>query len=285
MISAIIVNYKSANLLQKCAKSVADLADEIIVVNHSSEESLSELNNISNKAKIYIRPNRGYAAGCNYGAKMSSGDYLLFLNPDVLFKEGSLKILSKTCKQYRTAVAPKYLNSDGTFQPGTRKFPELQHIFVSRTSPIRKLFKNTSTQKDYFGLNLKSETEPVILTDRFPLGGCFIIPRELYEEIGGFDERFFLFFEDADFFKRLYEIGKYAIYEPRSEIIHLHGFSRKHTSFKSEWHKGKSFYLYLKKHSRQKVKTSLVFIAFLIYNLFLAFRYFINIPIKEKQWA
>ncbi len=285
MISAIIVSYKSANLLQKCVKSVADVANEIIIVNHSPKEDLSELLNTSDKVKIYIRPNRGYAAGCNYGAKMSSGDYLLFLNPDVLFKEGSLKILSKTCKQYRTAVAPKYLNSDGTFQPGTRKFPELQHIFVSRTSPFKKLFKKSSTLKDYFGLNLSEETEPVKLVDRFPLGGCFIIPRELYEELGGFDERFFLFFEDADFFKRLYEFGKHAIYEPRSEIIHLQGFSRKHTSFKSEWHKGKSFYLYLEKHSRQKVKTILIFFMFLIYNLFLAFRYFINIPIREKQWA
>lgn len=286
MISGITVNYRSSRLLRQSVQKIMKFLDEIIVVNHSPEEDLTDLQSFSPKVKIYNRKNSGYASGCNFGARMAKGDILLFFNPDTQVFEDTIPFLFEILKKDScAAVAPVFLNPDGTFQPSTRKFPELVHLFVSRTSPIGTLLSGSKTSKKYFGLDLHLQSDPVQLTDRFPLGGFFMIPRNLFFRLSGFDQRFFLFFEDTDFFYRLLESGFKIILDPRAKIIHFHGSSRKSNPFKAEFHKLKSMVLYFMKHNRNYLLMFSVSFIALVYCLILAFRYFINIPVKEKQWA
>lgn len=284
MISAIIVNYRAGKILIHCLNSIKDQVDEIIVVNHSPGEDLFPIIQKFPNTKIINRPNKGYASGCNLGAKMASGDLLLFMNPDTMAFPDTVNILIETTKKYHSATAPKFLNPDFTFQPSTRMFPSIKHILVSRTSPLRVFLKNSKMEKEYFGYSLKKQEEPIPLKECFPLGGFFVVPRSIFESLEGFDERFFLFFEDADFFKRLLKSGYSIIYDPRVRIIHFHGFSRKNSAFKSEFHKLRSFFLYTIKHSQSQFEKILVLLLTLTYGLIVAFRYFINIPIKESQW-
>uniref|UniRef100_A0A7V3ZZM8 Glycosyltransferase family 2 protein n=1 Tax=candidate division WOR-3 bacterium TaxID=2052148 RepID=A0A7V3ZZM8_UNCW3 len=284
MVSAIIVNYRAGKILTHCLDSIKEQVDEIIIVNHSPDEDLNPLTQKFPNTKIINRPNKGYASGCNFGAKIAKGDLLLFMNPDTMAFPNTINILKETTKKYCSATAPKYLNPDFTFQPSTRMFPSLKHILVSRTSPLRVFFKSSKIEKEYFGYTLRDQENPLPLKECFPLGGFFMIPRPIFESLEGFDERFFLFFEDADFFKRLLKSGYSIIYEPRAKIIHFHGFSRKSSAFKSEFHKLRSFFLYTKKHSLNQFEKIFVLLLTLTYGLIVAFHYFINIPIKESQW-
>ena len=284
MVSAIIVNYRSGKLLKRCLDSIYNQLDEIVIVNHSPEEDLKEFTQKFPNTKVINRQNKGYASGCNFGARVARGDFLLFMNPDTVAFPDTVRILEETTRKFNSVAAPKFLNPDYSFQPSTRVFPSLKHVLVSRTSPLRIFFKNSKIKKEYFGYELERIEEPIFLKESFPLGGFFMIPRQIFENLKGFDEQFFLFFEDADFFKRLIESGYSVIYEPKAKIIHFHGSSRKEAPFKSEFQKLRSFFLYTKKHSKNTIEKLFVFILSLTYNLIIAFRYFINIPVKESQW-
>ena len=284
MVSAIIVNYRTGKLLKLCLDSIYNQVDEIVIVNHSPEENLKEFTQKFPNTKVINRQNKGYASGCNFGVRVARGDFLLFMNPDTVAFPDTVRILEETTRKFNSVAAPRFLNPDHSFQPSTRMFPSLKHVLVSRTSPLRIFFKNSKIKKEYFGYKLEKIEEPIFLEESFPLGGFFMIPRQIFENLKGFDEQFFLFFEDADFFKRLIESGYSLIYEPRAKIIHFHGFSRKEAPFKSEFQKLRSFFLYTKKHSKNPIEKLIVFILSLTYNLIIAFRYFINIPVKESQW-
>ncbi len=284
MVSAIIVNYRSGKLLKRCLDSICNQVDEIVIVNHSPEEDLKEFTQKFPNTKAVNRQNKGYASGCNFGARVARGDFLLFMNPDTVAFPDTVRILEETTRKFNSVAAPRFLNPDYSFQPSTRMFPSLKHVLVSRTSPLRIFFKNSKIKKEYFGYELERIEEPIFLKESFPLGGFFMIPRQIFENLKGFDEQFFLFFEDADLFKRLIESGYSVIYEPKAKIIHFHGSSRKEAPFKSEFQKLRSFFLYTQKHSKNPIEKLIVFILSLTYNLIIAFRYFINIPVKESQW-
>jgi len=260
--------------------------DEIIVVNHSPEEKDEVQKFKSEKVHIYQRPNRGYGNGCNFGAKRAKGDILIFFNPDALALEETIPTLKRELEKSGGVVAPSFLNPDLTFQPSTRKYPDLKHLLVSRNSPLRKLFSETELERDYFGLDLENLAHPLILEDRFPLGGFFMIKRETFEKLGGFDERFFLYFEDTDFFKRVKEAGYPIILVPQAKIIHWHGYSQVSVRLKSNFHKLKSFYLYICKHLKGRFPMKLLlFFLTLVYLPFLAFLKFLDLQLKEKRWS
>jgi GT2 family glycosyltransferase len=181
-------------------------------------------------------------------------------------------------------AAPKFTYPNGKFQPSTRKFPELKHLLVVRNSVFRPLFSGSQIERDYFGFYLEKQKEPVRLTDRFPVGGFFVIKRNVFEELKGFDEKFFIYFEDTDFFKRLLEKGYSILYDPRAVIIHYHGFSTKKASLCSKYHKIKSYYLYLRKHCKNMLMLFILGVFMVFYVPFAAFLEFCNFLIKEKSW-
>jgi len=284
MISAVVVNYKSSSPLYNSVKNIVNFVDEVIVVNHSPEEDLTFIQSLSPKIRIYTRQNYGYGAGCNFGAKKAKGDILIFFNPDTMILEETIPLLIKELKDDISVVAPLLLYPDGTPQPSTRKFPTLKHLFVSRTSPFWFLFSKSDTALDYFGGSQPESTKPTTLTDRFPLGGFFLIKRDHFQELGGFDERFFLFFEDTDFLNRLINAGYKVCLNQEARVIHLIGYSRKANPFKSEYHKMKSFYLYYSKHTQCKLLRLVTLMITLLYIQILSFSYFIDNPVKEREW-
>ncbi len=256
-LSIIIVNWNTDDLLKRCLESIfrygKSIDYEIIIIdnnsNDRSQEIIEQLNNpVNSKLRaIFNKQNLGFAKAVNQGIRVANGNYILLLNPDTELEENTLKnIIEWMGKTPHCGVCGgKILNPDSTMQPSVRRFPDLFsqslvllkiHQFLIKISPLKK----------YFALNFDySKSQEV---DQV-MGAFFMIKKEVIDQIGFFDENFFLWFEEVDFCKRAKETGWKIYYYPGAEIIHRGGASFSQVlSIKNQWQFNKSLLYYFKKH-------------------------------------
>ena len=243
LISVVVVNYKVPLSLRQSLRSLRESenvdAIEVIVVDNASEDgSASAISAEFPEVKwIQLKTNIGFGKACNVGARNAAGEYLLFLNPDTIV---SHRTLSMACAfmQERADVGllgPKILNPDGTLQPGCRRgFPTPEsamfHFFgLSRLFPESRRFGHYHLT--WLDPDESSEVDAIS-------GSFMFMRRALFERLGGFDERFFMYGEDLDFCRRVHEAGFKVWYFPAIQIIHLKGKS----SARRFWHSRIAFY-------------------------------------------
>jgi GT2 family glycosyltransferase len=181
-----------------------------IVDNASTNNLLTQLKGTIKANLLSSGANKGFGAGHNFGIKNSpASEYYLVLNPDVIVPEGELeKMISYLDKHQDIALLiPKVLNKDGSLQDHHRTIPNIKTLFIRRFLPFIK--------------------QPVVKFDSTKIqelevaSGCFMLfRRKALEKINGFDEGFFMYFEDIDITLRTAKIGK-VIYYPKAKIIHL----------------------------------------------------------------
>lgn len=218
-LSIIIPTWNTADITLKCVKTILNKLPngtaEIIVVDNGSTDNTKNLFS-KNKAIKYIQnsSNLGFSKGCNIGAKHSSGKYLFFLNSDMEFFNDKLSSMLKFYRQTKDCgiVGPQFLNPDLTIQGS---------VF-----PNQSLYN--AIKQYWFGLNTFSKYYPD--TDK-PLsvwaisGGAILISRKLFNQLGGWDEKYFFYYEDLDLCRKIRNINKYIYYFPEFKLIHRHGAS------------------------------------------------------------
>lgn len=214
-ISFIIVNYRSRQLLEKCLASIQQLAAEqtreIIVVNNDATP-LSDLPSAGIKVSE-AGSNLGFAAGANLGAKNATGEILCFLNPDTELLTPNLEKLSRFFADNASAgiVGPAIREESGGMQPWITG-PELTlWSLIGNNLPARS------------GRPADGPTGP--RPTAWISGAAMFIRRGLFERLGGFDEKFFMYFEDIDLCRRVRLSGHGVYFFPESEIRHLGGQS------------------------------------------------------------
>lgn len=230
-LSIIIVNFNTKDLLKKCLESIKLPFDyEIIIVdNASTDGSLQSINSLEwpNLKIIHNKENLGFARAVNQGIKESQGEFILLLNSDIIVKPKVIDKLVAFARQYPEAgvVGGKLLNLDGSTQGSCFNLPTVGWI-------IKEFWfgqKNFSVTQKYAPLGDKPiEVESVI-------GAVFLIPRKIINKIGLLDERYFMYFEDLDYCRRVRKNGYKVYYLPEAEFIHAHGASGKNIS--SQTHK------------------------------------------------
>jgi len=251
-ISIIIVNYKSEKELLNCISSIkasgSKLRYEIIVVDNNSTSKFEIIlkNKYSEVKYIKSPKNLGYGYGNNLGARSASGKYLFFLNPDTKILKGTLDNLhSFLIKNSATGIVSPLITDDKIvpfkFQ-GSREL-NLKTIIFSQ-SVLRKIFPGKNIYENY-KLNIFDESNPTSV-DAVP-GAAMMINSDLFKKIGGFDEKFFLYFEENDISKRLSNLGYKLFIIPSAKIIHFVGRSTKNLKSIENIY-AKSRYLYMKKH-------------------------------------
>ncbi len=236
-ISFIVLNYKNKGLVKNCLKSIINsdlggLKYEIIVVDNGSGDGIKEMlkNNFSDITFIQSRYNLGMGAGNNLGIKQAKGKYVALLNPDTMILNNSFKVLLNFMEKNFKAglVAPQLLNPDGGVQYTRCRFPEFLTPLYRRT-PLGKLPAIKEKLDNYLTKN-KSYDEPA--KSEWIYGACFFVRREVFQQAGFFDERFFLGFEDTDLCRRIWRAGYEVWYCPQSKIIHYpHRFSGEQSLF------------------------------------------------------
>jgi O-antigen biosynthesis protein len=229
-LSVIIVNYNVRHFLEQCLhsvqKAVQGIAAELTVIdNNSADGSVGYLqsrfpgvNFISNTENL------GFAKACNQGVKKASGKYILFLNPDTIIPEDSIKkcISFLTAHPEAGALGIKMIDGSGQFlKESKRSFPEpatsLYKLFgLSRLFPRSKTF--SKYHLGYLDENKNSEVDVLA-------GAFMIVKKEVLDKVGSFDEIFFMYGEDVDLSYRIQEAGYKNYYFAESQIIHFKGES------------------------------------------------------------
>lgn len=248
MVSVIIINYKQGELLRKCVKTIFEKISsypfEIIIVNNSPEEDLSSIRTNS-EVEILVNENKGFSQASNLGVKHSNGEYLFFLNADTIIRNDFLKdSIEKLKDESVGAIGLKLCNDDGSFQLSFWK----ENTFLNeiRNKRDERLFQHRNRneiQKIESRYTNVSEVEWVS-------GAAMLIRKEVFNKIGGFDEDYFLFYEDADICKGLKNAGYKIMFYPFSEIVHLKGENvNERFSDETYFYAKQSQLIYYRKHN------------------------------------
>lgn len=219
-ISIVIVNYKSWQHLTNCLVSLEkidakDFNFEVIIIDNCSEDGLlSEFKiRYPNFKFIENSGNNGFANGCNLGVKNSSGDYLLFLNPDTIVSNIPIlkmfQFLKKNSK-YKM-VSCKQKNKNGSYEKINRLFPDLSTLFG--------FFRAV---KNIFSISNKTSYEKVIKTD-WVSGAVILISKNWFDKVNGWNEDYWMYYEDVDLSKKVKDLGGEIGLLSDTEIFHNHG--------------------------------------------------------------
>lgn len=238
-----IVHYKVPDFLQRALRSLrqAQLYDqsEVIVVDNASRDDSKRCitEEFPEVQWIGLKSNIGFGKACNVGAQGARGTYVLFLNPDTLVSQNTLSECYNFFKQHDNAgiIGPKILNPDGTLQVSCRRSFPTPPVAFYRLAGLSRLFPKSKR----FGQYNLTFLDPDQASEVDAVSGSFMFMRlSMFQEIGGFDETFFMYGEDLDLCWRVKEKGFAVWYDPHTQIIHFKGRSSAKTSFTSR----KAFY-------------------------------------------
>ena len=232
-VSVIIVNYNGLHYTRQCLESFfryhnVNSYEVIVVDNHSSDDSQKELPILFPTIKlITLSENRGFGSANNEGAKRAKGKYLFFVNNDTMFSQETVYTLSKYLEDHRDVgiVGPRLLNEDLSFQYSFGKYPTLKNEYETK-----------QIGKEYSVRTSPAENDQPLEKD-WVTGAALMIRRELFESVHGFDERFFMYFEDIDLCKRVKHIGLKSMFVSIVSLIHFGGksYQKKDSSISVEY--------------------------------------------------
>jgi len=240
------------NCLFSIEKAMQTMDGEIIIVDNNSKDESKE--NLPSKFPgvkfIFNNENLGFGKACNQGSKISSGDHILFLNPDTVLSETCLTDCISFFKTHEdaAAVGVRMLDDKGKFlRESKRGLPSPSASFY-KLFGLTAIFPGSKTIAKYYQGHLpENENNPVDV-----LSGAFMmIKKVVFEKVDGFDETFFMYGEDIDLSLRIIQMGFKNYYLGKVSITHLKGGS---TTYNYKY--VKDFYgamkLFVKKHYNGK---------------------------------
>lgn len=228
-LSVVIVNYNHKYFprlaVEALEKSKTGFNFEIIVVDNDSHdgESLDFLEKAHQDKRITLiksPKNIGFGQGNNLGAKIATGDYIFIHNPDVTVDEGSLQKMVDYMNSNKNIgiLGPKLVYSNGKIQESCRRHMGFFDLVLNRTFlgklPVFKGRIGKYLMED-FDHNKVQDVDLIT-------GAAMIIPRHVFEKVGGFDKRYFLFMEDFDLCNIINKEGMRIVYYPEAELRHYH---------------------------------------------------------------
>ena len=234
-IDVLIVNYRAYDELEGCLdalESVRSIFRQVVVVDHeSSRERASRLTARFPWIELIARPtNTGFAAGVNLAARATRSPLLLLVNPDCV-------ITSTMCEQLVAAIdgrpdvavaGPRIRNADGTVQPSARRFPDLTTAVAGRSSWLTRVLPGNPLSRRNLPARGAHASEPTEVD--WVSGACMLVRRAAFDAVQGLDEGFFLYWEDADFCRRLAQAGWRTLYVPLAAAVHVGGRSSRHAA-------------------------------------------------------
>lgn len=231
--------------LQSARTATAEPAEIVVVDNASADTTVERTASDEFGAEfLALTENLGYGGGIEVGIRHGSPDaqFLVIANPDVVFSPGSVDELVRVLQDRPAAgsAGPRILNADGTVYPSARSLPSLRtgvgHALFGRIWP-----GNPWTRR-YRGVDYESDAvRPV----GWLSGACLIVRREAYEQVGGFDTSYFMYFEDVDLGARLTKAAWANLYAPTASVVHTGAHSTSTASRRMEAVHHESAYRYL----------------------------------------
>ncbi|MEO8111164.1 MAG: glycosyltransferase family 2 protein [Ginsengibacter sp.] len=226
MVDIVIVNWNSRDYLYKCIETIfTKLNEEVvgkvfIIDNDSSDESLKKINRREKILIVENKQNNGFSKACNQGFKLCTSPYILLLNPDTQLFETTLS----QCISFMSShldidiLGCQLLNDNGDVSYSCARFP----------TPLRYFYDMTGLSK----VAPKIFTPAVLMTDwdhkesrkvNQVMGAFMFMRLSIFKQLGYFDERFFVYYEELDFSKRLYDAGGVSYFDAAIQARHIGG--------------------------------------------------------------
>ncbi|MBT3413209.1 MAG: glycosyltransferase family 2 protein [Candidatus Jacksonbacteria bacterium] len=228
-VSVVIVSWNVKEHLKKCLQSFFLYYPgddyEVIVVDNASNDGTGEM--VSKefpKARLFIQnKNLGFAKANNLGVVKAKAENILILNPDTEFCDNKLaSLLNRFEKDKKVGVIGcRLLNTDKTVQASVRAFPKVCDQLIIQLK-LHHIFKNITCLKKYWGAHIDYGKEQEV--DQV-MGAFMLVPRSVWDLLNGFDEKYFIWFEEVDFCKRAKEKGFKVLFSPTMTVVHHGGQS------------------------------------------------------------
>jgi GT2 family glycosyltransferase len=254
-ISVIIVSYNVREILDACLQSLRhaaanfDGAVEIIVFDNASRDATVSLlkPRWPNVTWIASDRNLGFGSGCNRGAAVATQELLLFLNPDTLVREDTLRVMRDFFLEKADAgvAGCKIVNRDGSLQAASKRSFPSPRVAAYKFMGLGNLFPKSRIFGRYNLTYLdENETHEVDAVS----GSFLCISAALYAQVGGFDEDFFMYGEDLDLCFRVKLTGRVNYYHPATQVIHFKGESAKTRPLRSFLYFYEAMIIFSRKH-------------------------------------
>ncbi|MBN1881342.1 MAG: glycosyltransferase family 2 protein [Deltaproteobacteria bacterium] len=268
MLSFVIVSYNSENHIESCINHISmveDIVYEIIVVDNDSKDNTKQIvkDKFPEVKLIESHENRGFSWGVNIGVSHAKYDYVFILNPDSMVQTRQFKeSLHELSLNGVGIIGPKVINpGDKARQYSARRFPTLRTGVFNRSSIFTSLIPNNRHSREYLDpIENPEETQKVDW-----VSGCAILFKKgIYHEVDGFDESFFVFYEDIDFCKRVTASGHSIQYYPDIQVEHEIGISKTVPTIKINYERHRGMWVYYKKHFERNFILDIIVLAGII---------------------
>lgn len=218
-----IVNYNTRSQLRACLATAAGAAQQIVVVdNASSDGSVEMVRQQFPGVVLCANPdNKGYGAAANQALAACTSRYVLLLNADTLLTRGATAALAQYLDSHpRVAAAgPRLVNPDGTLQPSCHAFPGTATVFLELTAlrHLARTLRHVPVLRDW---HLPAWSHDRARPVDWVKGAALALRREAFQEVGGFDESFFMYWEETDLCRRLATAGWETHFAPVATVVH-----------------------------------------------------------------
>jgi len=226
-VSAIVVNYRTADLTCRCLKSIAGFNSRVsdcILFDNSPKQDAEKMFSVCFPGLKYLSSdsNLGFGRACNLAAAQAQGDFLFLLNSDAVLLEDSIETMLHEIKNSSkiAVIGCRIIDEESRVQPSAANFPSLLRVAAGReiTSVFfRKKWPFLSKKLTYFIL------EEDLLVPRkvdWCIGAALLIRKDVFFAVKGFDARIFLYGEEMDLCKKIHDLGYETFYTPKTTVLH-----------------------------------------------------------------
>lgn len=255
LIDIIIVNYNSTDYLLGCLRSIYgalnELPAKIFVQDNASEDDVDRVTEGFPLVKLTKNSyNMGFSKAANNAMKQSAAPYIVLLNPDTYVMSGFLESALRYMEEnpHVGILGPGILNSDGSVQGSARSFPTPLTAFFGRSSLLTKWFPDNRITRQNV-LTTRSDGVTPMEVD-WVSGACMVVRRSAVDDVGLMDESYFLYWEDADWCRRMWYKGWKVVYFPQASVIHYVGVSSEQFLLRSTFEFHKSSYRLFQEYNK-----------------------------------
>lgn len=256
-VTVVIVTYNAKRVLADCLRSLpgalASRSYEVIVADNGSADGTARDVREGWPAfrLMELGGNRGFSFANNKAINTAKGRFVLLLNPDTIAQPGSIADLVAFADAQTAAgvVAPRLLNPDATDQGTARSFPTPAAALFGRHSVLTRMFPSNPWSRRYLVGRQHVGDEPFEID--WVSGACMLVSRAAIDAAGSLDEGFFMYWEDADWCRRIKSAGYRVFCVPSARVVHLDGSRRRLPAYQVWAFHSSAYRYYAKHHARQ----------------------------------
>ena len=218
--ACVVVTYDALPWIEQCLASVAEV-DTVVVDNGSGDGTVDLVRERFPAVRVIESENRGLSAGWNTGIRATAAEHVLLLNADAWLLDGAIPALVAASDRHprAAAIGPRLENTDGTLQRSVRGYPTAWRL-ATEYLYLRKLAPRSRALNAFYGAGFDHAREREV---EWLMGACLLIRRAVFDEVGPFDERYFLFSEEVDWMRRAADRGWSVVFTPDARCVHVGG--------------------------------------------------------------